>query len=323
MRSKLLWTLLVLFALGVAVMCTPVPQKFEERKMSDRKSVQRLDLSQFSSRAPGKPLDLLFIHHSCGGQLLAPVGRSIGDNCILQSHPNGGNLRAMLEENDYRVHEASYGSRLGENTDVFDWLPKFRNQMTDVLKCDAQDSSFADGRRNQIVMFKSCFPNNSFRSEGAAPGDPSGPELTVWNAKAAYTALLDELRKQPDVLFVCVTAPPIAPGKKTLPLWRDLASRAKTMLKGSHIDLAESGHLAREFNNWLCDTGGWLKDYPLKNAVTFDYYDLLTDCGESDLCRYPTGDGGNSHPSSEGNQKAARAFVPFLNQAIHRAGLVQ
>src|SRR6185436_17799692 len=175
MRSKLLWTLLVLFALGVAVLCTPIPQKFEERKMSDKKSVQRLDLSQFPPRVPGKPLDLLFIHHSCGGQLLAPVGRPIGDNCILKSHPNGGNLRAMLEENGYRVHEASYGSRLGENTDVFDWVPKFRNQMTDILKCEAQDSSFADGRRNQIVMFKSCFPNNSFRSEGAAPGDPSGP----------------------------------------------------------------------------------------------------------------------------------------------------
>jgi hypothetical protein len=120
-----------------------------------------------------------------------------------------------------------------------------------------------------------------------------------------------------------VTAPPIAPGKKTLPLWRDLASRAKTMLKGSCIDLTASGRLAREFNNWLCDTGGWLKDYPLKNVVTFDYYDILTDCGESDLCRYATGDGGNSHPSSEGNQKAAKAFVPFLNQTVHRAGLVQ
>ena len=53
----------------------------------------------------------------------------------------------------------------------------------------------------------------------------------------------------------------------------------------------------------------------------FDYYDILTGKGQSDLCVYPTGDGYDSHPSREGNGKAAAAFVPFLNQAVRRAGL--
>jgi hypothetical protein len=51
----------------------------------------------------------------------------------------------------------------------------------------------------------------------------------------------------------------------------------------------------------------------------FDYYDLLTGCVASDLSLYPTGGGYDSHPSREGNEKAAEAFVPFLNRAVQRA----
>jgi hypothetical protein len=283
--------------------------------------IARLDLSGYSEQPLASPLDVLFIHHSCGGQLLAAFGESEGSNCILKSDPNGGNLRARLEQNGYRVHEASYGSRIGEKTDLLDWLPKFQEQMDDILRCDMQDVAYRDGRRNQVIMFKSCFPNNAFRSEGTPPGSPLGPELTVWNAKAAYGALLEEFRKQPDVLFVCLTAPPLAPGKKADPLWRQLARTVKRRLQGTEIDLAESGRLAREFNNWLADTHGWLADYPLKNVVVFDYYDVLTDNGQSNLSRYPTWGGEDSHPSREGNEKAAQAFVPFLNQAVRRVGL--
>ena len=46
---------------------------------------------------------------------------------------NGGGLRALLEQSLYSVHEASYGSRLGENTDVFDWPAKFKDNMQDIL----------------------------------------------------------------------------------------------------------------------------------------------------------------------------------------------
>ena len=133
--------------------------------------------------------------------------------------------------------------------------------------------------------------------------------------------MLEEFRKQPDVLFVCLTAPPLAPGRQTQPLWRQLARTVKRRLQGTQIDLAESGRLAREFNNWLADTNGWLADYPLKNVVVFDYYDILTDNGQSNLSRYPTWGGEDSHPSREGNEKAAQAFVPFLNQAVRRVGL--
>ena len=318
-KSIFIWGAIGLGGLSIAAMSIPVSARVQEQKEVADKGVQRMDLSAYSSKPPEQPLDLLFIHHSCGGQLLAAPGPTVGENCILESDPNGGNLRALLEENAYRVHEASYGSRIGQNTDVFDWLPKFRNQMDEILRCDRQDVLYAGDQRNKIVLFKSCFPNNAFRGQGTPPGNADGPELTVWNAKAAYNALLAEFRKRPDVLFVCLTAPPLAPGKEAMPLWRRLVQRVKGIVRGDDFDRAEGARLARQFNSWLCATDGWLKDYNLKNVVVFDYYDILTDHGASDLSQYATSGGANSHPSSAGNQKAAKALVPFLNQSIQRA----
>lgn len=266
---------------------------------------------------PKRPLQLLFIHHSCGGQWLAAQGPENGTNAIYITHPNGGNLRARLEQENYLVHEASYGSRIGENTDIFDWLPKFRTNLQQVLACEFQDRQFSNGLRNEIVIFKSCFPNNAFISEGVAPGIPSVPELTVWNAKATYKELLPEFQKCPDVLFVCITAPPLAPKIHSQPLWRRLLNK----FEGGGFDLEKSGVLAREFNHWLASPDGWLKNSGTTNVVVFDYYDILTGYGQSNYSIYATGDGYDAHPGHAGNEKAAEAFVPFLNRAVHRIGM--
>lgn len=276
-----------------------------------------LDLSRFATTPPERSLHLLFIHHSCGGQLLAAPGRDIGTNAIYTTHPNGGDLRARLVRNSYIIHEASYGSRIGQHTDIFDWLPKFRNEMDHILSCDLQDRRLKDGCRNEIVVFKSCFPNNAFLSEGTPPGNARGPGLTLWNAKATYLELIDEFRKHPEVLFVCFTAPPLAP--RTQP--KALLKRWLNTLGGGSYSLGKSGQCAREFNNWLSGENGWLMNSNLSNVAVFDYYDILTGSGASDLSCFPTGDGYDSHPSREGNMSAAGAFVPFLNRAIRRAGL--
>src|SRR5581483_7063789 len=117
-----------------------------DSKMNRTSQIKRLDLSQFADAAPAQPVDLVFLHHSCGGQLLADAGGNVGENCIYKSHPNGGGLRALLERNSYVVHEASYNSRIAHRTDVFDWLPKFRTQMDDILACEMQDRKLPEGR---------------------------------------------------------------------------------------------------------------------------------------------------------------------------------
>jgi hypothetical protein len=287
-----------------------------------RERPRHLDLSAFPDTRPEGKRRLLFIHHSCGGQLLAPPGpdRQSGGRCIYDSHPNGGSLRKLLGENGYEVHEASYGSVVGEDTDLFHWADKFRGQMDLVLRTDRQDVTYPDARRNQIVVFKSCFPNNELEAEGTPPGNPQGPELTVWNARAALLALLPIFRKHPDVLFVYLTAPPVAPRPPRERLFRKVLGA----LRGepgppTPEAIARSAALARAFNNWAASTDGWLAGYDLPNLVVFDLYDVLTGEGKSNLLAYPTRGGTDSHAAQEGNERVARAFVPFLHRAVRRA----
>lgn len=315
--KKWLFGLTVVVALS-ATLFVPVSGAVVSQR-GTAKGGPSMDLSMFSADPPREPLRLLFIHHSCGGQLLAPEGPDRGDNCIYESHPNGGGLRDLLAQNHYEVHEVSYGSELGENTDSFDWLPKFKNKMDKVLSASRQDESYGDGKKNRVILFKSCFPNSKFVGEGSAPGKAAGPNLTVWNAKASLTAVLGELQKHPEVLYVYLTAPPLAPKPGRQPAWKWLAKAA--LGKGDARVLASSSELARSFNDWVKSPEGWLGGYAGHNVVVFDYFDVLTRGGASNLSAYPSGQGDDSHPSAEGNQRAARELVPLLNRAVHRAEL--
>jgi hypothetical protein len=273
-----------------------------------------------SAEAPGRELDLLFIHHSVGGQLLAPEGPDVGTNSIYDSFPGGGGLRDLLAENGYRVHEASYGSGVGEHTDLFDWLPKFRDHMDEVLRIENQDTELPGGRRNNVVMFKSCFPNSKFVGRGEGEGNPAGPELTLANAKATMRALLPLFAEHPDTLFLYVTAPPLAPKVQSEPMWKWAARKVLGRSWGPE-ELARSGEIAGELNRWLTAEDGWLADYEHDNVAVFDYWYVLTGEGESNLLVYPTRDGYDAHPALEGQRRAAPLLVETLNRAVRRAGL--
>ena len=162
------------------------------------KPMKILDLSKYSDSPPAAPLNLLFIHHSCGGHWLADKGPEDCVNCICKTHPNGGGLRKLLEQNNYRVHEASYKSIIGDKTDIHDWPPKFRDHMERILRTRMQDELLPEDEKNQVVMFKSCFPNNNFQDDAS-----------VQKAMDAYKSLLPIFEKHPDTLFVAVTAPPL------------------------------------------------------------------------------------------------------------------
>jgi hypothetical protein len=276
-----------------------------------------MQLPSQAATGPVGKIDLLFIHHSTGGQLLADLGANEGRYCIYRSHPNGGGLRRKLEERGYVVNEASYESAVGNDTDMFHWLPKFRDRMDAVLATRDQDERLPAPRRNRIVVFKSCYPNNEFVGEGQPPGDPGGPALTYWNARATLAALLPEFAKHPDVLFVYMTAPPMAP-KRSEPAYKWLARKVGVFRP--LVPLERSAPLARRFNDWVTSPSGWLAGYAGTNVAVFDYYDVLTG-GTSDLSAFPSGRGDDSHPASEGQARAAELFVPFLDGAVRRAGL--
>lgn len=266
-----------------------------------------LDLSAWSDAPPEHPLRLLFIHHSVGDGLLAE---------------DGGGLRRRLEETGYEVHEATYGSRVGEHTDLPDYVETFGDHMTEVLRTSHQDEPLPSGATNDVVMFKSCYPANDYVGAGDPPGDPRSYERTVANAQASLRALLPMFRAHPEVLFVYLTPPPMPPRVGGVRLWRWPWER----LRGRVYDEARvrrSGALARRFADWAVAPHGWLRGYEGRNVVAFDYYDVLTGHGRTNFSLYATDDGWDAHPSSEGQTLAAGELVPFLNRAVRRAGLVE
>jgi hypothetical protein len=269
--------------------------------------------------APDQPVRLVFIHHSTGENWL---------------RDDDGALAIALASNGYFVSDTNYGwgptdpelgGPIGDYTDIGHWWNWFLGPSSDTTM-DAvytesgqtfEYSRLSDdpGGPNEVVMFKSCFPNSEM---GGNPDDPpttgrnplegAGLEnLTVGNAKGLYLDLLDYFGAHPDTLFVVITAPPLQ-ASDTSP---------------------EAAANARAFNTWLATD--WLADYPYPNVAVFDFYNVLTAPGNhhrvvngqieyvtdttSNASAYPSGD---SHPNSAGNQKATLESLPMLNLFYQR-----
>jgi hypothetical protein len=246
---------------------------------------------------PSSPVKLIFIHHSTG------------QNWLQDGY---GNLGQTLANNNYFVSDTNYGwgpNTIGDRTDIPNWTEWFRSAdtatyMSALFGESEQHSSYTrlptnPGGENQIVMFKSCFPNSALEGNPNDPPSASG-WLTVGHAKYVYNDLLQYFATRPDKLFVVITAPPLQ-------------------------DSTYSAN-ARAFNQWLVNN--WLTEnnYTQRNVAVFDFYNVLT--GPNNHHRYVNGavehvftagqntlyyPSGDDHPSATGSQKATTEFVPLLN----------
>lgn len=188
---------------------------------------------------------------------------------------------------------------------VLNGIPLTRHAVLAYCKAHLEDHMIP-----RLVEFRTALPHT-------ASGKIMKRELTQ-----GLSRQLAEFQSWPHVLFVYMTAPPLAPRIFEERLWK-LAVKKVIGRPTWTEEFADRAALARDLNNWIAAADGWLETYPLKNVAVFDYYDVLTGHGASDLLRFPTEVDGvqDSHPSREGNSKAASEFVPFLNRAIRRAGL--
>ncbi|MBN1219356.1 MAG: hypothetical protein JXM69_10540 [Anaerolineae bacterium] len=278
---------------------------------------------------PAGPVKLIFIHHSCG------------ENWLADYH---GGLGLALRDNNYFVSDTNYGwgpDGIGDRTDIGNWWEWFQGPQRDTYlnALYTESNRFGDyysrlpndpGGENQIIMFKSCFPNSYLEGSPTDPpptGDnPLRSEGSGWeahsvaNAKGIYNDILEYFATRQDKLFIAVTAPPLMEGE---------------------TDTAHAAN-ARAFNNWLVND--WLADYPYSNVAVFDFFNVLTsnggdvytnDAGQEignhhriwngavqhiqtvayNMSAYPDGD---SHPTPAGNQKATAEFVPLLNDYYNR-----
>ena len=317
-----------------------------------------------ASDISNKPTKLLFIHHSVGGHWLAhDYGGLVSElnkkniyvNDItyeweppeLNTMPKKtirflGKVKHKLL-NSENTESGAYG--IGNRTDIgqmYDWFlgPDSELIMGAVYRENLETTTFGDHSNsssaiplanpdplaeNQIIMFKSCYPNTLLKGN---PDDPptqgdhpplnfsaGSDEHTVANAKRIFNDLLIYFGNHPDKFFVIVTPPP-------------------------RLQLPENGKIARGFCNWL--VSDWLKEnnYKTRNVMVFDLFNVLTsgvnttknDAGEeqgnhhrlwkgkvqhvvqsdNNLLVYPRAADDN-HPAPAGLRKASEEFVPLLN----------
>ena len=253
---------------------------------------------------PDHVVRLIFIHHSTG------------ENWLRDDY---GGLGQALADNNYFVSDTNYGwgpNSIGDRTDIPNWLEWFASSDTpaymDALYAeDGQNSSYTrlednPGGENEIILFKSCFPNSALEGN---PTDPPSADgwLTVGHAKFVYNSILPYFGAHPEKLFVVVTAPPLQD--------------------------ATYANNARAFNQWLVND--WLNenDYPLSNVAVFDFFNVLTGANNhhrfkdgkiedsfvpgQNKSHYPSSRS-DDHPSETGSRKATDEFLPLLNIFYHR-----
>jgi hypothetical protein len=279
---------------------------------------------------PASPIKLVFIHHSTGEGWLAD---------------DQGMLGITLRDNNYFVSDTNYGwgpDSIGDNTDIGHWWTWFRGPKCDTYlaalfnesgqNCPYSRLDADPGGENQIIMFKSCFPNSQLGGHSSDPAttggnplrgqDASSDYMTVANAKGIYNDILAYFATSQDKLFIVITPPPLVENSTD----------------------PEAAVNARDFCDWLVHD--WLRDYPYRNVAVFDFHNVLTSNGGNENTNDLGSVAGNhhrwwaggvqhvqtlannysaygsdpydSHPTAAGGQKASAEFVTLLNVFYHR-----
>ncbi len=218
----------------------------------------------------------VFLHHS--------VGRGI---------MNQGGLRDSMLDMGILVRGATYGDEIGEETDICDWAPKFEKDIDRIFSFKAHPNQYyGDNTQNDIVIFKSCYPNSNIGLADAASKVPAERQKTMDNYTAWFKDIAKVFQKHPTKLFVYLTAPPLAPERTT----------------------PENAARARQFNQWLQNEfiPAYQQETGLRNFVVYDLFDQLANPENLLAEQYRTERPGDSHPNVTGYQAAASGFIRFF-----------
>ncbi len=120
-----------------------------------------------NSTPPSAPVRLIFIHHS------------VGENWLSDDN---GKLGLALKDNNYFLSDTNYGwgpDAIGDKTDIGQWWLWFRGPSSstylNALYTESGDNSpytrlsTNPGGENEIIMFKSCYPNSALQGTSQDP----------------------------------------------------------------------------------------------------------------------------------------------------------
>ncbi len=217
------------------------------------------------------PKKLVFLHHS------------VGRNWLRDG------LQDQLMSRGIAVQSITYGDEIGEETDMHNWVPKFEKDIEQIF-----DFGYANSEdENDIIMFKSCFPNSDIVGDGAKSGNPYQPEKTTSNYHAVFDSLKSTFSAHPQKQFIYVTSPPL--------------HKLKTN--------SENAARAREFTNWIKTDFAtrYKEETNLDNFRVFDLFDILANDQNMLKDNYSDREG-DSHPNLIANRAASDAFMQFLDK---------
>ena len=232
-----------------------------------------------------KPIKVLFIHHSTGGNLIKQGslrelikktnpdmefwdhGYNLYSNHILAKLLATFTFHTGLSDNEGRMTGTDYNLIISNNS------PK---EYAEIFSRKQNDPTLQAILQYDIIAFKNCFPTTKIESE---------KQLNQY--KEYYKIIRDQVSKYKDKKFILFTPPPLRQKLTT----EENASRAKQLiqfLNSKDFQSSTNNLFVFDFFSLLADEKGYLKK---------DYTKLLyTD----------------SHPNRKANKEAAIVFAKFL-----------
>ncbi len=141
------------------------------------------------------PLRIIFLHHSCGHNLIDQGGVRAGLTGLgYEFYDHGYNGDGL------RLADGSYSGRHfdvpGDNTDP-DGIAEIFSQPLH----DPPDNTFSHLMEYDVIAFKSCFPTSNI-----------GSDEQLEEYKGYYRSVRERMVQYPDKIFIVVTQPPQVPG---------------------------------------------------------------------------------------------------------------
>jgi hypothetical protein len=193
---------------------------------------------------------IIFLHHSCGANLIAEGGVREGLTALgYEFYDHGYNEDGLVLADG--TWTGTNFDVPGDNTDPDGYAAIFAQPLR-----DPPDNTFSYLMQYDVIAFKSCFPVSNIESEAQ-----------LQEYRSHYLSIRDRMDQHPDKVFVIVTQPPEVPANSS----PDAAAWAR-----SFVEWLQSGdYLAGHPNVFVFDFFGQLAatDNFLRPEYRMDEYD--------------------------------------------------
>lgn len=286
MKTQIIWIFFIglLGIIGILVLSGTVRARLIEYwKYFNPQNL--LPISNINITSNGNYTDVIFLHHSTGGNLiregnlreiLTERGYSFWDHGLNSQgivNPKGKKLNFCY---DIPSNEL-FGIRGNGDTDPDGLHILFKQPVN-----NPPDNALSRLLQHEIIMFKSCYPNSAIKN------DQMLKQYKNWFLDVRYV-----MDQYPDKIFIPFTIPPLHPLRTN----SDEAKRA------------------REWANWL-KSPEYLDGH--KNIFVFDFFDFLADSSTNMLhIKYQRDpDESDSHPNLDANKTIAPILADFIDKSI-------